>query len=121
VPGSSDVFWGGVVVYANAAKTELAGVPESLIHQFGAVSEQVAIALAEGIRGRSHTDWSTSITGIAGPSGSLPGKPVGTVWIAVAGPARTTTRLLSATGPREEVRTAAVSTAIGLLLEALTP
>ena len=119
VTGASDVFWGGVIVYANAAKTELAGVPESLIREFGAVSEQTATSLAEGIRRRASTDWSIAITGIAGPGGALPGKPVGTVWLAVSGSAGTTTRLLAAVGTREEVRTAAVAGAIQFLLEAL--
>lgn len=120
IPGASDVFWGGVVAYANQAKTELAAVPESLIQEFGAVSEQVAVSLAEGIRRRARTDWSLSITGIAGPGGALPGKPVGTVWIAVAGLHGTTTRLLTLAGTREAVRRDAVASAIELLLDTLT-
>ena len=121
VAGASDVFWGGVVVYANSAKTELAGVPESLIRDSGAVSEQVAISLAEGIRRRALTDWSIAITGIAGPGGALPGKPIGTVWLAVSGESGTTTRLLTVAGTREEVRTTAVAGAIECLLQALAP
>ena len=121
VPGASEVFWGGVVTYANAAKTELAGVPESLIRDFGAVSEQAATALAEGIRRRALTDWSISITGIAGPGGALPGKPIGTVWLAVSGPSGTTTRLLTVAGTREAVRAAAVAGAIEFLLQTLAP
>ena len=116
VSGASDVFWGGVVTYADEAKTELAGVPPALIHNHGAVSAEVAEALAEGIRSRSGTDWAVSITGIAGPTGGSPEKPVGTVWIAIAGPSGTTTRLIMATGSRDEIRAQAVAGALDLLL-----
>jgi PncC family amidohydrolase len=121
IPGSSDVFWGGVVVYANAAKTELADVPESSIREYGAVSEPVAISLSEGIRKRSLTDWSIAITGIAGPGGALPDKPVGTVWMAVSGPTGTEASLFRFTGTREDVRSSAVAAAMELLIDALAP
>ncbi len=114
--GASDVFWGGVVTYSDAAKTELADVPPELIHTHGAVSEEVAEALAEGIRGRSGTNWAVSITGIAGPAGGSPEKPVGTVWIATAGPSGTTTRSIMASGERNHVRAEAVTGALDLLL-----
>ena len=116
MPGASDVFWGGVVTYADAAKTELADVPPELIHVHGAVSEEVAEALAEGIRGRSGTDWAVSITGIAGPAGGSPEKPVGTVWIATTGRSGTTTRSIVALGKRDHIRAEAVAGALGLLL-----
>ncbi len=116
MPGASGVFWGGVVTYADAAKTELADVPPELIHAHGAVSEEVAEALAEGIRGRSGTDWAVSITGIAGPAGGSPEKPVGTVWIATAGPFGTSTRSILASGERDHIRAEAVSGALDLLL-----
>lgn len=114
--GASDVFWGGVIVYADAAKQELAGVPGALIAAHGAVSEPVAIALAEGIRGRAGTDWSVAITGIAGPDGASEAKSVGTVWIAVAGPDGTTARQRQLAGDRTEVRAGSVEAALRDLL-----
>ena len=84
VPGSSDYVDRGVVCYGNRAKTELAGVPASLIDGHGAVSEPVAEAMATGIRDRARTSVGIGITGIAGPGGGSPEKPVGTVAIAVA-------------------------------------
>lgn len=116
LPGASDVFWGGVVTYADAAKTELADVPPALIDAHGAVSEEVAEALAEGIRGRSGTDWAVSITGIAGPDGGSSEKPVGTVWLAAAGSSGTTTCSLMASGKRDHIRAEAVTGALSLLL-----
>ncbi len=84
VPGSSAYVAGGVVCYSNQLKTDLAGVPEELIAAHGAVSEPVAFALAEGVRARTGSSISVAITGIAGPTGGTPEKPVGTVAIAVA-------------------------------------
>ena len=81
VPGSSSVFYGGVTAYSNAAKTDLLGVPAGLIEAEGAVSEPVALALASGVRDRFGSDVGVSTTGIAGPTGARPGKPVGTVWL----------------------------------------
>ncbi|HXH06649.1 MAG TPA: competence/damage-inducible protein A [Vicinamibacterales bacterium] len=86
VPGSSDYVQAGLVCYSNAAKTALAGVPEDLIRAHGAVSEAVALAMAEGARARGPADVGVGVTGIAGPGGGTPGKPVGTVAIAVVGP-----------------------------------
>jgi nicotinamide-nucleotide amidase len=114
--GASDVFWGGVIVYADAAKQELAGVPGEMIARHGAVSEPVAVALAEGIRGRAGTAWSVAITGIAGPGGGSEAKPVGTVWIGVAGPDGTTALQRQLGGARREVRAGAVEAALRDLL-----
>lgn len=86
VPGSSDYVERSVVAYSNRAKVELLGVPESLIAEHGAVSEPVAVAMADGIRRRAPVDVGVAITGIAGPGGGTDQKPVGTVCIAVAGP-----------------------------------
>lgn len=83
MPGSSDYVLGGGVVYSNAAKTDLAGVPESMIAAHGAVSREVAEALASGIRARFGASIGVGITGIAGPGGGTPEKPVGTVWFSV--------------------------------------
>jgi len=85
-PGASDFFLGGVQSYANEAKVEMLGVPAEMIEAHGAVSEEVARAMAEGVRQRLGADYGVSITGIAGPDGGSEAKPVGTVFIACSGP-----------------------------------
>lgn len=87
VPGASDVFLGGVIAYANAVKQELLGVPAALLQRHGAVSEPVARAMAAGVQRLSGATWTIAVTGIAGPAGGSAEKPVGTVYMAVAGPA----------------------------------
>lgn len=82
LPGSSHWFERGFVTYSNDAKVELLGVGEALLQAHGAVSEPVARAMAEGALVRSRADLSVAVTGIAGPGGAVPGKPVGTVWLA---------------------------------------
>ncbi|MGE5664149.1 MAG: CinA family protein [Deltaproteobacteria bacterium] len=84
VPGASAWFLGGVVAYSNASKVRDLGVPQTLIDAAGAVSEDVAVAMAEGAKRRFGADIGVGITGIAGPGGATPGKPVGTVCVAVA-------------------------------------
>jgi nicotinamide-nucleotide amidase len=86
VAGSSDWFERGFVSYSNAAKIELLGVQPALIDAHGAVSEEVARAMATGALAHSHAQWALAVTGIAGPGGATPGKPVGLVWLAWAGP-----------------------------------
>jgi PncC family amidohydrolase len=119
--GASDVFWGGVIVYADDAKVRLAGVPASLIEAHGAVSESVAAALADGIRQRARTDWAVAVTGVAGPGGGSPAKPVGTVWIAVSGAGGTTTERHDLPGDRRAVRAASVAAALDDLRLRLDP
>ena len=124
-PGASRTFLGGAVVYADALKTSLAGVSPDLIRKHGAVSEQVARALAEGIRSRTGASIGISVTGLAGPAGADPTspdahKPVGLVYIGIAGPGTDTqTRQFNLTGDRERIRLWASQHALELLRRAL--
>ena len=104
VPGSSAYMLGGVVAYANGVKVDLLGVDPSDIAAHGAVSEPVAAAMAAGIRTRLGTDWGLSATGVAGPGGGTPEKPVGFVWIGLAGADGVQTRAIRRPGGRINVR-----------------
>ena len=86
VPGSSAYYIGGVVSYANAVKMEELGIPSDMLELNGAVSKPVVERMAEGVRNALKSDWAVATTGVAGPDGGTPDKPVGTVWLAVAGP-----------------------------------
>jgi nicotinamide-nucleotide amidase len=119
MPGSSAWLLEGVVVYSNAAKERLCGVPEATLIEHGAVSEPVARVLAEGVRARSGATWGLATTGIAGPGGGTEDKPVGTVHIAVAGPSGTEHRQLRLPGAREQVMERSVAAVLDLLLEHL--
>ncbi len=119
VPGASAVFDLGVVAYANAAKHALLGVPEAVLASQGAVSEAVARLLAEGARARGGTDWGVGITGIAGPDGGTPEKPVGTVHLALAGPAGTDHWARKYFGDRDRVRRTGAYDALNRLRLAL--
>jgi nicotinamide-nucleotide amidase len=115
VAGSSVYVERGVVCYSNRAKTELAGVPESLIAEHGAVSEPVARAMAEGIRVRARTNVGVGITGIAGPGGGTPEKPVGTVAIAVIVAGEVRARTFRFVGPRDMVKFQAAQAAMNMV------
>jgi nicotinamide-nucleotide amidase len=119
VPGSSDVFVGGVISYANEAKTGLAGVPAELIREHGAVSEPVARAMAEGVRARLGATVAVAVTGIAGPGGGSAEKPVGLVWFATAAGGGTEARRVQYAGERDEIRARASQGALHLLLRRL--
>jgi nicotinamide-nucleotide amidase len=112
IPGSSGYLERGVVAYSNRAKTELLAVPEELIARLGAVSGPVAEKMAEGIRRLSGTTLGLGITGIAGPDGGSPEKPVGTVFISLAGPDGTVSKRYRFWGDREQVKTIAAHTAL---------
>ena len=117
IAGSSDVVEGGFVTYSNAAKSALLGVSEALLEQHGAVSEPVARAMAEGALARTRADRAVAITGIAGPGGGSPGKPVGLVWFGLAvrdGATLAERHEFGALG-RGEVRLASVAAALELV------
>jgi nicotinamide-nucleotide amidase len=116
--GSSDWFDRGVVTYSNDAKTELLGVPAALIAAHGAVSGQVALAMAQGLLARAPVQLVLSVTGIAGPGGAVPGKPVGTVWLGWGTAQALHTERLALAGDRAAVRQAAVAAALQRLLAA---
>lgn len=104
VPGASGCFLEGVVAYHNDAKVRLLGVGQNLLERHGAVSGEVAAAMAEGVRERANSDWGLSTTGIAGPSGGTPEKPVGLVYVALCGPSGTQAHELRLRGSRFDVR-----------------
>jgi nicotinamide-nucleotide amidase len=114
VPGSSDYVERGVVCYSNRAKTELVGVPEAMIREHGAVSEPVAQAMAAGIRSRAGTSIGIGVTGIAGPGGGTPEKPVGTVAVAVIGNEETRVRTFQFLGGRDMVKFQATQSALNM-------
>ncbi len=115
VPGSSTYVDSGVVCYSNRAKTELASVPAELIAQHGAVSEQVARAMAEGVRRRADATVGIGITGIAGPGGGSAEKPVGTVCLAILSGEEAHVRTLRLIGSREQIKYQATQAALNLL------
>lgn len=120
VPGSSAYVSGGVVAYANDVKTALVDVPQDLLAGHGAVSEPVAVAMAEGARARFHTDLGVGITGIAGPDGGTPQKPVGMVCIAVAAPNEATrVRTFSFPGGRAQIKFQATQAALDMVRKTL--
>lgn len=119
VAGSSAYFLGGVVCYTGAAKSALAGVDPALIAEHGEVSEPVAVALARGARERFGATFGVGITGIAGPGGGTPEKPVGTVHLAVSGPGGDTHRKLLWQGPRATVKWYSTQGALDLLRRAI--
>lgn len=116
VPGSSAWFRGGVVAYHDDLKTSLLGVPVELLRSHGAVSEPVVLALARGARKRLGADLALSVSGIAGPGGGTPDKPVGTVWLAWSGPHGERARRFLFQGDRQAVRAQTVRAALEELL-----
>jgi len=114
IPGSSNWVVGGVVAYADRIKDEWLEVPLGLLEAHGAVSEGVARTMAEGIRRRMGVEIGVGVTGIAGPGGEAPGKPVGTVWFAVTGSEGTQAQRIWFSGDREEVRERAAQHALHL-------
>jgi competence/damage-inducible protein CinA-like protein len=115
-PGSSDYFSGGVITYSNEVKMELLGVPPGMLAEYGAVSDEVAGAMAEGVRAATGADYALAVTGVAGPGGGTPDKPVGLVYTACAGPNGTEVARGHFPGDRAAVRDYSVTRALHLLL-----
>lgn len=115
IPGASDYFRGGVIAYSNAVKHGILGVPDEVLARHGAVSPECARAMAEGTRRLFQTDLALSITGVAGPSGGTPEKPVGLVYIALAHPGGVKVERHEFQGSRQGVRWSATEAALALL------
>jgi nicotinamide-nucleotide amidase len=120
VAGSSDWFERGFVTYSNEAKTQMLGVSPVLIAAHGAVSEEVARAMVEGALHHAPVQLAVAVTGIAGPGGAVPGKPVGTVWLAWGTAAGVMAERLQLPGDRSAVRAATVHAALARLIDAAT-
>ena len=120
LPGSSCYFLGGIQAYANDVKEGLLGVSHETLVSFGAVSEEVASQMANGIQRLTGSDWAISTTGVAGPDGGSDEKPVGTVWISVVGCDGVYSQKLELDGDRTDVRQGAVRGALSMLLERLS-
>ena len=117
VPGSSSVYPGGVISYSNAVKETVLGVPAEVLSAVGAVSEETACAMAEGVRTLLKSDLSVSVTGIAGPDADGTDKPVGLVFIAVSGKNGTVVSKNLFSGTRDEIRGQTVHASMKLLLQ----
>ena len=118
--GSSRWYEGGVICYSNELKHHVLQVPESLLEQYGAVSEQVALAMADGACWVLKTEISVAVTGIAGPDGGSAEKPVGTVWLAWSVAGKTVASCFQFFGDREQVRKQAVQKALEGLLQLMS-
>ena len=121
MPGSSGWFDRSFVTYSNIAKQEMLAVPKSLILQQGAVSKSVALAMVRGAISRSHAEVAIAVSGIAGPGGGSPDKPVGTVWIAWKTPHQEQTKVFTFSGDRLAVRQQAVICSLQQLLALVAP
>ena len=119
IPGSSDVFVGGVIAYDNAVKRELLGVSEQMLKEHGAVSEAVALAMAEGAVRRFDVAAAVAVTGVAGPGGGTPEKPVGTVWMACSLDGTGESRRSVFAGTRNEIRARAAQASLFMLYRRL--
>ena len=117
ISGSSGYFEGGFITYSNTAKNFLVGVPKDVLERHGAVSRETALRMAEGAREKLDTDMSVAVTGIAGPTGGAPDKPVGTVYIAVARKDKTSVRKFQFTGTRHSIRRQTTVEALKFVLD----
>ncbi|GAB7140268.1 competence/damage-inducible protein A [Deferribacterales bacterium RsTz2092] len=117
ISGSSDVFYGGVISYANDVKRSQLNVSQDILDTRGAVSEECAMAMADGVSKLMNATCAISITGVAGPGGGTPDKPVGTVWLCAKFADKLKTKCIHASGGRADVRARSVKTALLLLLQ----
>ena len=115
LPGVSSVYRGGVVSYWTSVKAAVLGVPQETLDQYGAVSEETARAMAEGVRRLTGSDLSVSVTGLAGPDGDDRGNPVGTVYLGLSLPGETLVRRLALGGDRPRIRLLAASNALDMI------
>ncbi len=120
VPGASKSFRGGVVAYDDAVKIEQLGVAAGTIASVGAVSEEVALEMAHGVRVRLNADFALATTGIAGPDGGTPEKPVGLAWIALDAPAGSRAWRFDMSGDRETIAARATTVALSILWQSLS-
>lgn len=120
VPGSSDVFVGGVISYTNAVKVSMLGVPESVLDAHGAVSNETVVHMAIGAKARLEADWALSISGVAGPGGGTDEKPVGLVYVGLVGPNITTSEEFKFRGVRDFIRERSVQAALTMLYRHLS-
>jgi nicotinamide-nucleotide amidase len=120
VPGASRSFVGGVVSYATRVKVSALDVPPSVVEEHGVISAECAAAMATGVRRRLDATWGLATTGVAGPD-EQEGRPVGTVWVAVADPGGVETRLLSLAGDRAAIRGATCTEVLSVLAAILVP
>lgn len=114
IPGASHVLRGSIVAYSSEIKIQELNVDSALIQEKGVVSEEVALAMATGVKNKFSANWAVALTGVAGP-GASHGIPAGTVWLALLGPGVQETVKLEMTGEREMVRRGAVESALGVL------
>lgn len=117
IPGASEIFKGGSIVYTNEMKEKMLGVNPETLEKYTAVSKETAIEMAEGVRELTGSDLSIAVTGIAGPGGGTSEIPKGTVWIAIASKEFTKTFVYKFTGNRQQIRGATANTALKRLLE----
>lgn len=119
VPGSSNYFLGGVVSYANQAKIHTLGVKPETLENYGAVSRETVLEMAQGVRWTFSADIAVSVSGIAGPGGGVPGKPVGTVWFGLSVAEFDQTWCFNFSGDRQDIKRQAAEMAMKLLVEYL--
>ena len=120
VPGASHILNGSIVAYSVEIKVHELSVSQDIIDKVGVVSEEVALAMADGVKARMNSTWSIASTGVAGP-GPHHGIPAGTVWLAIVGPDTRETVKLALEGDRERVRRGAVESALGVFARILAP
>lgn len=119
IPGSSAYYLGGVVAYAYEAKVAMLGVDWDTLHQFGAVSEQIALQMARGARKALHGDIAVSVTGIAGPGGGMPNKPVGLTWVGLSTPTGEWAQHYIWNGNRDENKMSSARAALEMVIRYL--